>query len=170
MSSQIETPIGTPFSSKIAGLGARLEVALLVEHAVVREVHLAVDRGDLAVGEHRGRVVDVVGALGEADECDDAARLGGEILERGADLVEEGGLEQQVLGRVAADRELRKHDQRRSLLASGGRLLRDLAGVARDVTDGGVDLGERDPQQILSGGHAPIIAPRRTPAASERRS
>ena len=63
MSSQMVSPIGTPFSSTIARLGARLEVALLVEDAVVRQVHLAVDGHDAAVGEHRGGVVDVLGLL-----------------------------------------------------------------------------------------------------------
>ena len=51
--------------------GARLEVALLVEHAVVGQVHLAVDRVHLARREHRGGVEDVLGALGEADDRDD---------------------------------------------------------------------------------------------------
>ena len=70
-------------------LGAGLEVALLVEDAVVRQVHLAVDGRDRAVGEHGGGVVDVVGALGEADERDDPLRRGGELLERRAGGVEE---------------------------------------------------------------------------------
>ena len=55
---------------------ARLEVALLVEHPVVGQVHLAVDRRHLAVGEHGGGVVDVVGALREPDQRDDPARRG----------------------------------------------------------------------------------------------
>src|ERR1700677_4532164 len=43
------------------------EVALLVEHAVVWEMNLAIDRLDGAVAEHRGGVVDtVVSELGEA--------------------------------------------------------------------------------------------------------
>ncbi len=63
-------------------LGARLEVALLVEDAVVRQVHLAVDGHDLAVREHGRRVVDVLGALREAHQGDDALRLRGELVER----------------------------------------------------------------------------------------
>ena len=84
MSSQMLSPIGMPFSSKMRRLGARLEVALLVEDAVVRQVHLAVGGHDLAVGEHRGGVVDVLGLLGIAHQRDDAVRLGGELVERRA--------------------------------------------------------------------------------------
>ena len=47
---------------------AGLEVALLVEDAVVGQVHLAVDRRDAPVREHGGGVVDVGAALGEADD------------------------------------------------------------------------------------------------------
>ena len=53
---------------------AGLEVALLVEDAVVRQQRLAVDGMDRPSDEHGERVVDVVGALGEADERDDALR------------------------------------------------------------------------------------------------
>ena len=44
MSSQIVRPTVTPSISTIAAAGARLEVALLVEDAVVGQAHLAVDR------------------------------------------------------------------------------------------------------------------------------
>ena len=63
-----------PSSSISAAAVARLEVALLVEDAVVGQVDLAVDAADLAVGEHGGGVVDVLGPLGEADEGDDVRR------------------------------------------------------------------------------------------------
>jgi hypothetical protein len=51
-------------------LVARLEVAPLVEHAVVGQEDLAIDAADLAVREHRGRVVGGDLALGEADDRD----------------------------------------------------------------------------------------------------
>ena len=65
-------------------LGARLEVALLVEDAVVRQVHLAVGGHHVAVGEHRGGVVDVLGLLRIAHHGGDALRLAGELLQRGS--------------------------------------------------------------------------------------
>ncbi len=66
-------------SSITAPAGAGLEVALLVEDAVVGQVDLAVDRVHAPVGEHGGGVVDVLGALGEADDRRRARRrVGGE--------------------------------------------------------------------------------------------
>ena len=125
-----------------------LEVALLVEDAVVGQAQLAVDAGDIAVGEHGRRVVDVVGALREADDRDDVDRLGRELGERARDLVEEVRLEQQVLGRVARQRELGEEHERRSALARLDGRGGDLVGVAGDVADRRVDLGQRAAQRL----------------------
>ena len=109
-------------------LGPRLEVALLVEDAVVRQVHLAVDRRDLPVGEHRRGVVDVVGPLGEADEGDDApARSRRAPRSAARRRAEEVGLQQQVLGRVAGERELGEHHELRALVACAADEVRDHA-------------------------------------------
>ena len=72
----------------------------------------------LAVGEHGGGVVDVLGALGEADERDDAvaSRPRGARAPARASR-EEVLLEQQVLGRVAGERELGEHDELRAGVA-----------------------------------------------------
>ena len=70
MSSQTVRPIVVPLTRTTAGRSAGLEVALLVEDAVVGQEHLAVDALDLAVGEHREAVVDVLRVLGEADQRD----------------------------------------------------------------------------------------------------
>ena len=102
-------------------------------------------RLDAAVGQDRRGVVDVVGALGEADDRDDASRVGGDPLDRGARVGEEVLLEQQVLGRVAGDRQLGEERELRAGLACARELLANLGLVAGDVADGGVDLGERDP-------------------------
>ncbi len=158
MSSQIVIPTVTPLTSTVAGRGTRLEVALLVEDAVVRQPQLAVDAGDLAVGEHGRGVVDVVGVLGEADDRDDVDRLGGQVGKGSGRLVEEVRLEQQVLGRVAGQRQLGEDDQRRAALArldgGGG----DPVRVAGDVADGRVDLRERAAQRLGARGHAEIMA------------
>ncbi len=58
---------------------AGLEVALLVEYAVVRERHLSVDAPDLAIGEDRERVVDVLGGLGEPDNRDHVPDVGRDL-------------------------------------------------------------------------------------------
>ena len=129
---------------------ARLEVALLVEHAVVGQVDLAVDRVNGAVGEHRGGVEHVLGALGEADHRDDPARVRGELLERVARVGEEVLLEQQVLGRVARDGELGEQHELAPRLARVADAGRDLRGVAGDVAHGGVHLAEREPH-LLAG-------------------
>ena len=123
---------------------AGLEVAQLVEDAVVGQVQLAVDRLHRAVGEHGGGVVDVVGPLGVADDRDDPLDAGGDPLQRGARVGEEVLLEQQVLGRVAGERQLGEDDELRARRARRGDLAGDLRLVAGDVADDGVDLRERD--------------------------
>src|SRR5207253_3228778 len=61
---------------------AALEVADLVEDSVVGQVDLAVDRLHRAFGTHRGGVVDVDAALGEADDRDEPRGVGRDALER----------------------------------------------------------------------------------------
>ena len=72
------------------GLGARLEVALLVEDAVVRQVHLAVGGHHAAIGEDRGGVVDVLGLLRVAHHGGDPLGLAPELLQGGVGRVQEG--------------------------------------------------------------------------------
>ena len=82
MSSQIVRPRVVPFEPRDRGRVADLEVALLVEHAVVGQEHLAVDAAHLAVGEHGQRVEDVLGVLGEPDQRDRVAHVLREISSR----------------------------------------------------------------------------------------
>ncbi len=121
-----------------------LEVAVLVEDAVVGQVVLAVDAADLAVGEHGGAVVDVVRPLREADDGDDPLRLLGDALERLADVREDVLAQQQVLGRVADDRQLGEQHELRAGLARLHEALTDHGLVPADVADDGVDLRESD--------------------------
>ena len=128
MSSQTVSPTRSRSPMSItAPADARLEVALLVEHAVVGQVDLAVDRVHRAVGEHGGRVVDVLGALREADDRDDAVRVGGELAQRRADVGEEVLAQQQVLGRIAGERELGEQHQIRARLLRPRRARRESA-------------------------------------------
>ncbi len=136
-------------------LGSGLEVALLVEDAVVREVDLAVDGRHRAVGEHGRRVVDVVGPLREAHHGHDSPGLRREPLERDGRGVEEARLQQEVLRGVARERQLREHDQLGVALTGARGQVGDLGGVALDVAHLGVHLGERHSEQLA---HVSIIA------------
>ena len=84
MSSQTVRPTALLADLDHRAAVARLEVALLVEDAVVGQEDLAVDRVHDAVGEHGGGVVDVLRALGKADDGDDPLGLGGELAQRRA--------------------------------------------------------------------------------------
>ena len=126
---------------------AGLEVAQLVEDAVVGQVQLAVARLELAVGEDRGGVVDVLGALGIAHDGDDPGRVGGDPLQGGACVGEEVLLEQQILRRVAGQCELGEDDELGAGVVGEGDAGGDLALVAGDVAHDGVHLDEGDAQR-----------------------
>jgi hypothetical protein len=85
-------------------------------------------------------------------------RLAGQLLERLAGGIQEGRLQQQVLGRVAGERQLWKHHERGTLVPRAGDALGDLARVAANVPDHGVDLRQRYAQQVSALGHGSIIA------------
>ena len=123
--------------------GAGLEVALLVEHTVVGQVHLAIDGVDGAVGKHRGGVVHVLGALGKADDRDRPARVRCQLLERCARAREEVLAQEQILGRVAGERQLGEQDQIGVRPAPGLVTGADQREVAVDVADGCVQLAQR---------------------------
>ena len=110
MSSQMVRPSARAEVDHRAPL-AGLEVALLVEDAVVGQQLLAVDRLHLAAGHYREGVVDVLGALGGADQGDDALGLGARVDASRA-RAQEVLLEQQVLGRVAGDASSGEHELR----------------------------------------------------------
>ena len=119
------------------------EVALLVEHAVVGEEALAVDAVDLAVGAHRGRVVEVEAGVDEAHHRHAPAGAGGHPVEGGPVVGDEAGLEQEVLGRVAGDRQLGEH---------GHVALGDLGPVDGVEDGGGVAVEVAHDQVELAGG------------------
>ena len=144
MSSQTVSPTLMSPMSRIGAAGAGLEVAVLVEDAVVRQVDLAVERLHLALGEHGRGVVDVLGALGEPDDRHEAVRLLGQLVQRRSRVGQETLLEQQVLGRVAGERELGEEDELRARLGRPAHALAHLVRVARDVAHRRVHLVQRD--------------------------
>ena len=99
-----------PFTLISGGGVAGLEVALLVEDAVVRQEHLPVDALHLAVGEDGERVVDVLGVLGEPTRATMSSDLGGDLVDGAPAGGEEMCLQQQVLRRIAVDGKLGEHD------------------------------------------------------------
>ena len=123
--------------------GPGLEVALLVEDPVIGEALLAVDPGHPAPGAHCGRVgQSLTAGCGRHEADHDRAVAGGRrhLLERSHVVRHEAGFEEQVLGRVARNGELR-HDAQ----VGPGRLGRSegaqhLLHVPRQVAHDGVEL------------------------------
>ena len=135
---------------------AGTEVTLLVEDAVVGQVHLAVDADHRAVVGDGGRVVDVLVGVDEADDRGDSARRLDDTVEGGEVGSEELLLEEQVFRGIAGRGELGESDEigaDRLRLLDG---LDGLGGVAVEVADGGIDLGERHPKGV----HLRPLAPR----------
>jgi hypothetical protein len=112
------------------------------------------------VREHRQRVVDVVRALREADEGDDALGLARDGGQRLAGVAQEVLLEQEVLGRIAGEGELGEQHDLRAGVAGARDVVADLARVALEIADARVDLGERETQRWRGGsGHASSQSP-----------
>ena len=105
-----------------AGHRSRREHALLVEHAVVRQVDLETDGLDAAAGEQRIGIVELaVLDPGRADEHRRAAVAGlaRQTLDGGAASGLERRLEHQILGRVAGDEQLGKSDDVGAVFGGG---------------------------------------------------
>jgi hypothetical protein len=125
------------------------EVAVFVEDPVVRQEPLAVDGLHLAAGADGAGVVEVAVEVGEVDERDGVVRGAGDRVQRLVCRAHEPRPQQQVLGRVTGDGELREEDE--VGLGAAGLLdrLEDSRAVAVEVADGGVDLCERDSHLVV---------------------
>jgi len=146
---------------------AAAEVALLVEDPVVGQVVLVVDALDLAVGSEGGGVVDVVLHVDEADDQGDPLRGRGDLLQLAEVVADEARLEEQVLGRVAGQEQLREGDQVGAGFTGTLGPLDDLATVSFEVANGRVELGEGDPEHPRIGLHECIL-PRIGPEPNSR--
>ena len=153
-------------AEEVAGVGALGEVAMLVEHLVVGQLALAVDADDPAVGAHGQRVEELVaGPVDEADEGGAPTGGGGDPVERLEVVGDEARLQQQVLRRVAGDRQL---GERHQVAAVGlGRLDRvdEALDVAVEIADHEVELRQGDAQA----GHGRKPTGRRRPRRSPGR-
>ena len=125
-------------------LGPRLEVALLVEHPVVRQVYLVVLAHHLAVVQDRRGVVDVGVRVHEPDHRGNIPGSRRHLEHLPDVLLDELRLEQQVLGGIPGYGKLRKRDEIRPQIACAVYVLNDPAGIAVQVADRGVGLGQGD--------------------------
>ena len=122
---------------------SRREVALLVEDAVVGEVHLAVDRKHSPTAEHRRRVIDLPRLLREPDDGDDPLDISRKLAQRVRRVLQKVLAQQQILGRVAGERELGEQHELRALRLRGGYARTNAPRITGDVADSRVQLAER---------------------------
>ena len=120
---------------------------MLVEHAVVREEVLAVDPGDLAARADERRVREITVEGRRADERHGVGARARDLVDGGASRAHEAGPEQEILGRVAGDRELGEHDEIGRRASRLGDRARDPLDVAVEVADDDVQLGEGEPHR-----------------------
>ena len=158
MSSQMGTPTRMPRDGDRPRGGTAREQALFVEHAVIRQVRLEAKGCDAALIEQRAGIIELaVLDPGRADQHRrPAARgLARQFLDGGAAGGLERGLQHQVFRRIAADEQFRQHQEIGAvglgLVARGARL----GGVAGDIADGRVQLGQRNCE--LGFGHGAMV-------------
>jgi hypothetical protein len=119
---------------------------VLVEHAVVRKEVLVVHGADATVSADRARIGQVAVEPRCSHERDEPVRGAGDRLQRFPGRSDESGSEQEILGRIARDRELGEDDEIGVRLACPGEARENLLAVSLEVADDAVDLRERDPQ------------------------
>ena len=120
------------------------ERALLVEDAVVRQLALVVAREDLAVREHQRGVAHAVAVEPRAADDERHLDLGREQLRLGLAGAQERGPQQQILGRVARDRELRREHEIGARPRGVGTGVGDALPVLGKRSDREVELGQRE--------------------------
>src|SRR6185437_14574362 len=131
------------------GLRARgLEVTGFVENIVSGEKHFALAKSDFAVAKERGAIRGRLAGLdlGFANVTDDGGKrhFGGKFAEGGLVAFEEGGTFDEILRRVAAEAEFGKDDEVSGAGFCVGGHFEHAGGVAEEVADGWIELGESD--------------------------
>ena len=119
---------------------------MLVEHAVIRQEVLAVDGSHPTVGAHGTGVREISVEPRCADEGDDPVSGGRDLVERLARSAHETRSEEQILGGIPRDRELREDDEVGPLAARQPQLLEELGAIALEIADDHVQLRECEPQ------------------------
>jgi hypothetical protein len=130
----------------------RLEIALLVEDEVVRQLLLVVVREQLAVANQRSGVVDdVIGVVGIADHHRHAIHFAAYALQRRCYLALHSFVEQQVFRRIARQRQLREeHKIRLQPVASFRSSIDHALRVAADVADEQIQLSKSNTERHRS--------------------
>jgi hypothetical protein len=130
------------------------EVALVVEHAVVRQRLLVRSAFHRAAAQHAGGVVDLALAVRVTDQRGEPVGLAGQVPQRVLAGLQETRPDQQVLRRISAERQLGERHQCRT---TGLRLRHQLAHAGRvggHRTDREIVLGQGQAQR----GHGAIGA------------
>ena len=122
---------------------ARCEHPLLVEHAIIREIVLVADLGDAAAVEQRHGVIDKRRiAPWQPHENGGAAvgRIPGKRLAGLARRVLQGGLQHQILDRVAGKKQLGEGDQIGAGFGGTGARLARFLQIAIEIAHDGIEL------------------------------
>ena len=146
-SSQTDRPSSDVASRTEQAALAGHEVALLVEHAEVRELDLVIALLHAAVLDQRGGVVESLFRPIHEPHHHRTRRSGGrdgKRVERGQVVLDEARTKDQVLGRIPGDRELGEADEVGALLGRARGPLGHARDVAVEIADGRVQLAERD--------------------------
>ena len=122
----------------------RRERPLLVEDAVVGQLALVVARHDAPVGEHQRRVAHAVAVQPRTPHDQRQLHLCGQQLGLGLAGAQEGRAQQQILGRVAGDRELGGEHQLGTRARGIGTGVGDALPVLGERSDREVELGQRE--------------------------
>jgi hypothetical protein len=128
------------------------ENALFVEHAVIGQVMLEAQRGDLAAVQQRHGIVELAVLNPGGAHQDRGAAVGGilgQCFHGGAGVFLQGRLQHQVLGRIADDEEFGEQDYVGALRGGAGGA--GAGQVARDVAHHGIELGKRDAKAVCHG-------------------
>ena len=108
------------------------------------------DAGDLAARADERRVREVAVERRRADERHGLGARARDLVDGRAGRTDESGPKQEILGRIAGDRELGEHDEIGRRPSRLGDRARDPLDVAVEVADDDVQLGEGEPHRDTS--------------------
>jgi len=126
------------------------KIALLVEHLVIGQTLLVVAGDQLAIADHAGRVIEPVTLAPRITEHRDDAAAGRHYhLQSALDAGLQRRPQQQILGRIADQRQLGEHGDLGTVpIAGGAQRGDDLLRIPRDIADQGVELRQRDSEPV----------------------
>ncbi len=153
-------PVHIEHRRTLPHITTRSEIAAFIEDLVIRQFTLAVRRDHPALAQYRRRVVPArhrvglgpdVGLIGElvrmanhhmqTRQIRQRARAAGQCVPAG---LHEGWPQQQIFRRITTQAQLRRHHQPGALRMRTSGKFDDPGGVACHVTDGRIDLRQRD--------------------------